>query len=247
MSGIGKSPGDRSTRIDIGKFTMVRYNSHGKRFEIVVHPENAWLYRQGDNINLEEIVEGFTVFENFSKGLKAEGTELESVFGTSDEKEILQMMLERGELLLTQEQRKRFLKEKRDEIIEYLVTHAVNPRTKAPHPATRIEKAMDDTGVRIDRKAPAADQARTILKDIQQILPIQIETASIEFVVPPKDTGKLYGYIQGSGDVLKEEWGRDGSLTIILRIPAGVVANLLEDISDRSKGRVQSTVIDRAG
>ncbi len=248
MSGnIGKSPGDRSSRVDLGKFTLVKYSYHGNRYEFVVNPENAWLFKQGEDIPLDDIVEGYIIFENFSKGLKADASGLENIFGTSNEKDIIKTMLEKGDLQLTQEQRKRFLKEKRDEIIAYLVKHAVNPRTKAPHPASRIEKAMDDSGVRVDRKEPSADQARRILKEIQQILPIQIESATIEFVIPPKDTGRLYGFIQGQGDVTNEDWSKDGSLTMILKVPAGVVAKLLEDISDKSKGRIRSTVIDRAG
>ncbi|MHA2250839.1 MAG: ribosome assembly factor SBDS [Candidatus Kariarchaeaceae archaeon] len=247
MSGIGKSPGDRSTRVDLGKFTLVKYSSHGKRYEIIVDPEAAWLFKQGEDVPIDDIVEGYSIFENISKGLKADIDGLDSIFGTTDEKKIIKLMLENGELQITHEQRKRFLKEKRDEIIEYLVKHAVNPRTKTPHPAARIEKAIDDVGVRIDRKEPTSDQALRVLKEIQQVLPMQIETATIEFVIPAKDTGKMYGYMQGSGDVLKEEWVKDGSLTMIIRVPAGIVAKILEEVSDRSKGRIRSSVIDRAG
>ena len=106
---------------------------------------------------------------------------------------------------------------------------------------------MDEAGVNIDRKEPAADQARKILKEIQAILPIRIESATIEFIVPAADTGKMYGQLQSSGDIIKESWGKDGSLTLIVRVPAGTVAQILEQVSDRSKGRVQSTVIERAG
>ncbi len=247
MSGIGQSGQSRDSRVDLGKFTLVRYNTHGKRFEIVVNPHNAWLSKQGEEIPIDDIVEGYTVFENFSKGLKADLDTLQQIFGVTNEKEILVKMLQRGELQLTQAQRKQFLQEKRDEIIDFLVTHAVNPKTKSPHPASRIDKAMDDAGVKIERKEPAPDQARRIIKEIQRIIPIQIETAKIEFIVPPKDTGKLYGFIQGVGDVVKEGWGKDGSLTMIIQAPAGTVATILEDISDRSKGRVQTTVIERAG
>jgi ribosome maturation protein SDO1 len=225
----------------------VRLNTHGQRFEIVVDPHNAWLARQGEDISIEEIVEGYTVFENFSKGLKADKETLIDILGVSSDKEIATKILERGELQLTQEQRKQFLKEKRDEIIDFLVKHAVNPKTKSPHPESRIEKAMDDAGVKIERKEPAPDQARRIIKEIQRIIPIQIEIAKIECIVPPKDTGKLYGFIQGSGDVVKESWGKDGSLTMIVQVPAGMVATILEDLSDKSKGRVQATVIERAG
>jgi len=246
MSGIGQSGQSRASRIDLGKFSLVRYTKHGKRFEIVVNPENAWLYKQGEVIPIEEIVEGMTIFENFSKGLKADLDTLEQVFETRSEKEIALAMLDKGDLQLTQEQRNRFLKEKRDEIIAYLVKHAVNPKNKAPHPAARIEKAMDEAGVNIDRKEPAADQARKIIKEIQVILPIKIESATIEFIVPAIDTGRMYGVLQTSGDLVKESWGKDGVLTMIVRVPAGTVAQILEEVSDKSKGRTQSTVIERA-
>lgn len=242
-----RSGQSRDSRVDLGNLTVVRYTSHGKRFEIIVDPENAWLYKQGEKIPIDDIVEGFTVFENLSKGLKADTTILADVFGSEDEKSIIMSILDKGELLITQEQRNRFLKEKREEIINYLMKHAVNPKTKSPHPASRIEKAMDEAGVRIERKEPAPDQARRILKDIQSIIPIQIESAKIEFVIPPADTGKMYGFVQSSGDIVKENWGKDGTLTMIIQVPAGMVAELLESTSDRSKGRVQATVIERAG
>ncbi|MDH5647351.1 MAG: ribosome assembly factor SBDS, partial [Candidatus Heimdallarchaeota archaeon] len=235
----------RSTRIDLGKNTLVRLNTHGKRLELVVDPELAWLLQQGDDVPIDDVVEGFIFFENFSKGLKAGIDELTEIFGTENEREMAKIMIQKGELQITQEQRKRFLKEKRDEIIAYLNTHAVNPKTKTPHPPNRIEKAIDDAGCRINRNDPVKEQALRILKEIQSIIPIQIESASIEFIVPPKDTGRLYGVIQSFGEVVNENWGNDGSLTLVVNVPAGIVATTLEEISDKSKGRVRSTVLTR--
>ena len=226
---------------------MVRYNTHGKRLEIIVEPERAWLLRQGEEIPIEDIVEGYTVFENLTKGLKANKDELVDIFETDDDKEIARLMILNGELLITQEQRNRFLKEKRDEILDYLSIHAVNPKTKAPQPRARIEKAMDDAGVRIDRKEAASIQAQNIIKEIQKLLPIKIETAIVEFIVPPKNSGKLYGFIQGHGEVIKEEWANNGTLTMLLKVPAGLVGDVLEKVSDVSKGQVRSTVIERSG
>jgi len=246
MSGMDRRSGDRSSAVDLGKFTLVRYNSHGFRFEMVVNPEEAWLFKQGDDIAIDDIVEGFIIYENFSRGLKANDEDLEKVFGTSEDREVVKRMLQKGELQITEDQRKEFLKEKREEILEYLVKHAVNPRTKSPHPKQRIENAIDKAGVRINRDESTEDQAHRIIDQLATTLPMQIESATIEFVVPPKDTGPLYGFIQGSGEVVNESWGTDGTLTMMLRVPAGMVAPLLEEISDKSKGRVRSTVVDRS-
>ncbi|MCY3412545.1 MAG: ribosome assembly factor SBDS [Candidatus Heimdallarchaeota archaeon] len=243
---FNRSPGDRSTRVDLGNLTLVKYSTHGKKLEIIVEPEKAWLFTQGEDIPLDEIVEGYTVFENISKGLKADLETLSEIFGTDNEREIIIHILQKGSLQLTQEQRKQFLKEKREEIIEFLVSRGVNPKTKSPHPASRIEKAMDEAGVKINRNEPAVDQAMRIIKEIQSIIPIKIETATIEFIVPAILSGKMYGMIKGYGDVLNESWGSDGSLTIISRVPAGLVANILEELSDQSKGKIRATVIERS-
>jgi ribosome maturation protein SDO1 len=85
-----------------------------------------------------------------------------------------------------------------------------------------------------------------IIKQIQGILPIKIETATIEFIIPASLSGRLYGMIKAYGDVAKEDWGKDGSLTILSKVPAGIVAKILEEVSDQSKGKVRSTVIDRS-
>ncbi len=243
---FSKSSGDRSSRVDLGNLTLVRYSSHGKRLEMIVNPEQAWLFSQGEDINIDDIVEGYTIFENLSKGLKADGDTLSDIFGTSDEKKIAIEMLKRGDLQLTQEQRKQFLKEKRDEIIEFLVTRGVNPKTKTAIPASRIEKAIDQAGIKIDRNEAAADQAMKIITQIQGILPIKIETATIEFIIPAILSGKLYGMIKAYGDVSKENWGSDGSLTLVSRVPAGMVASILEEVSDYSQGKVRSTVVKRS-
>ena len=63
----------------------------------------------------------------------------------------------------------------------------------------RIEKALDDAGIRIDRKEGAKEQAERIITQLTTTLPMIIEAATIEFVVSPKDTGPLYGYIKSCG------------------------------------------------
>ena len=246
LSGINRGSGDRSSAIDLGGKTLVRLQTHGKRLEMVVNPEEAWLLKQGDEVAIDDVVEGFIVFENFSKGLKMNEDDLSDIFETDSEREIAKLMLLKGDLQLTIEQRRAFVKEKRDEIIDYLIKNAVNPRTKTPHPKLRIEKALDDAGIRIDRKEGAKEQAERIITQLTTTLPMIIEAATIEFVVSPKDTGPLYGYIKSCGNLLSENWGTDGTLTMVVKTPSGLVASILEQVSDKSKGRVRSTVIDRS-
>ena len=240
-----RTSGDRSAKVDLGEFTLVRYKVKGYRFEIVVNPEKAWQYKQGDDIPLDDIVEGFTVFENFSKGLKTAEYDLEDAFGTNDEREIAKIMLDKGELQITQEMRKRFLAEKTKEIVDFLVMHTINPKTKAAHTAARIEKAMEEAGVRINRDEDTKEQAIKIVKQLAPIIPIAMEVATIEFILPATLAGSMYSFLHEAGEILNETWGNNGNLTVTLQVPAGVQAQVMEKVADMTKGKAQMRVLNR--
>ena len=237
--------GQRQKRVDLGGKSLVRYTKHGKRLEIVVDPKKAWLYKQGEDIPIDDIVDAYIVFTNFSKGEKAGATELANILGTEDDVEAVKKILDEGDLLITQEQRKEFLKKKRQEVIDFIHAYCVNPRTKAPHPKNRIEAAMDQAGVNLNYREPAKEQALRVINKLKTVLPLQMETATVEFRVPPTLSGQFYGLLTNSGEVVKEEWGNDGSLSITLQLPGGIMAELMDQIASKSKGKIQTKVVKR--
>ena len=243
---FSKSSGERGSRIDLGKHTLVRYKKGGIRFEIVVNPEQAWMYTQGESVSFDEVVEGNEVFENFTKGLKASQNDLEHIFQTTDKKVIAKIILERGELQITQEMRKRFLHEKIAEVVKYLTKHTINPKTLTPHPPARIEKAMDEMGVNIYKDKGVKEQALKVYSEISSILPIKMEIVTINFVIPSSQAGSLYGTLHDAGEILEEQWNDDGSLTANVQIPAGIQAKLMEEVADRTKGKAQVRITQRS-
>ncbi len=242
---FNKNPGERYKQSDLGNLSLIRYKFKGERFELVVDPEKAWLYQQGDDVPLDEIIESFTIFDNFSKGLKSGEQQLEDTFGTTEERKIAETMLKKGELLITHEMRKRFLQEKIDEIVAFLVKNTINPKTRTPHTPERIEKAIDESGVNISRDEPTKEQAIRIIKEINSILPIKMEVVNVQFKIPSQFAGSLYSTIRNEGEVVSENWENDGSLTLVSQIPAGVQAKLMEEVLTKSKGKSQIQVIKR--
>ncbi|MCK4889052.1 MAG: PD-(D/E)XK nuclease family protein, partial [Candidatus Aminicenantes bacterium] len=111
------------------------------------------------------------------------------VFETNNEEEIVKIILEKGALQLTQAQRKKLLKDKIDEIINFIHIHCINPQTNKPHPPARIESAIDEAGVNIDFVLPADKQAKDIIKQIQAIIPIRLESVVLAVKVTPDFTG----------------------------------------------------------
>ncbi|MHA1586156.1 MAG: SBDS family protein, partial [Candidatus Heimdallarchaeota archaeon] len=81
--------GERKQFIDLEKKALVRYKYRNQKFEIIVDPEAALNYKKGEEIPLSDIVEGYMVFHNATKGEKASEIILEQTFETNNEEEIV--------------------------------------------------------------------------------------------------------------------------------------------------------------
>ncbi|MHA1686469.1 MAG: ribosome assembly factor SBDS [Candidatus Heimdallarchaeaceae archaeon] len=233
-------------RIDLRGKAIVRLQTHGRRFELLVDPQKAWLYLQGEDIDPDDIFESYTVYENISRGQKSTNDDLIAVFGEDmADREIALKILKEGVLQLTTEQRNEILKEKREEIVDFIHVHCINPRENTPIPKDRIEKAILDLGVNISYRDPVKEQALRIIDQLKPIMPIRLETVKLAIKIPPSYTGPLYGYLHSAGNLLQEEWLSDGSLAVLVQLPAGLQADFLEQVTTRTKGKAQVKVIER--
>ncbi|MCG3252623.1 MAG: ribosome assembly factor SBDS [Candidatus Heimdallarchaeota archaeon] len=237
--------GERRQFIDLEKKALVRYTYRNQKFEIIVDPEAALNYKKGEEIPISDIVEGYMVFHNATKGEKASEIILEQTFETDNEEEIVKIILEKGALQLTQAQRKKLLKDKIDEIINFIHVHCINPQTNKPHPPARIESAMDEAGVNIDYVLPAEKQAKDIIKQIQPIIPIRLESVVLAVKVTADFTGPAYGIVAGAGEILEDQWGNDGSWYAKIEMPSGKQADFLDKINQLTKGKAEVKIVER--
>ena len=61
-------------------YIIVKYESHGERFEILVKPKEALALREGKSISLSDVVVSDTIYKDVKKGLKASPASLKKVF-----------------------------------------------------------------------------------------------------------------------------------------------------------------------
>jgi len=232
-------------RIDLKGKSIVRYEKHGRRFEMLVNPEAAWFFLQGEEVELDDIFEVYVIYENISRGVKATKDDIEVVFGETTDREMAVRVLKEGQLQLTADQRNEILKEKRAEIVEFIHVHCINPRENTPIPKDRIDNAIIDLGVNISYKEEAKNQALEIIDLLKPIMPIRLESIKLAIKIPPSYTGSLYGYVISAGNLIQEEWIEDGSLAVLIQIPSGTQADFLEQITSRTKGKAQVKVLER--
>jgi len=223
--------------IPLERAVVARLESHGEKFEILVDPDLAVRYRQGDPIELEDMVAALSVFENASRGTRASDEALTKVFATTDFPAVANRIIRKGEIHLTAEQRRQMIAEKRRQVITFIARNAVNPQTALPHPPQRIEMAMEEVRVNIDLYKSLDELVKETVKALRPILPIRFEEVRIAVKVPPDFASKAYGEIQASAQVEKEEWQKDGSWICVVRIPAGIQGDFYEMINRVTRGQ----------
>ncbi len=232
-------------RIDLKGKSIVRYEKHGRRYELLVNPEPAWLFIQGEEVEIDDVFEVYIVYENISRGVKATQDDLNVAFEGLTERETAIKILKEGKLQLTISQRNEIQKEKRIEIVNFIHIHCINPRENTPIPKDRIENAILDLGVNISYKDDVKSQALEVIDLLKPIMPIRLESVKLAVKIPPSYTGALYGFLISAGNLVQEEWLSDGSLAVVVNIPSGTQADFLEQITSRTKGKAQVKVLER--
>ena len=217
---------------------VARLKLKGKPFEIMVDCDKAIVLKKQKNINvtsLRDVLALDTIYSDYKKGFKASSNALKDSFGSEDVYEIAARILKDGELLLPQEYREKEREAKFKQIVDFLVRNCMDPTTNAPYTAERIASALKQAGARIDETRPADEQALNIIRQIEGIIPIKIETKKIKLVVPAAYLGRVYGLLAAFKKI-KEDWLSDGSLSCVINLPAGMQLSFYDKLNAITHG-----------
>ena len=149
--------------VNIDDAIIAKYESYGEHFEILVDPDLAAEFRNpdGKDVAIEDLLAIEEIFKDSKKGDKASDEAMNKIFETTDPIEVSKIILEKGTVQLTAEQKRQMQKDKRKLIINKISREAINPQTGLPHPAQRIENAMDEAKVKVDPFTSVEQQVQT--------------------------------------------------------------------------------------
>lgn len=168
---------------------------------------------------------------------------MKEVFGTSDPVKVAEIIIKKGTIHLSTEQRRALQEAKRKRIVSYIAANAINPQTGTPHPPQRIELAMEEAKVNLDPFKSVEEQVGHVLDALRPLIPIRIEKAKIAIKLMPSDVGRCYGEIRSYGSILKEEWQADGSWIGVVEVPAGLQGEFLDRLNERTHGNVDTKIL----
>ena len=232
-----------SNQTMVDKVSVVRYTFANEKFELLVKPDPAFDYKLGKISEISKILVSDEIYTDSSKGNRATNEKLTQVFKTQDSMEIAKIIMKKGELNLTTEQRKKMAAEKKKQIVTFISKTYVDPKTHLPHPPLRIEQAMTDGRVSIDPFKNADDQINDIVEKLRSIIPLKTENLVLEISVPAQFVAQSYTVLKSTGTLKKEDWQPNGSLKAILEIPAAARPNVIDRLGAITKGTAFVEVI----
>lgn len=223
----------------MSKTVVAKYSVGGEKFELLVDSDLAYDYITGKQNNPMTPLQAEEVFTDANKGERPSVDKLKKVFGTTDIVKIAEVILKKGEVPVTTEQRAKLMDEKRKQVAMIIARNSIDPRTSAPHPLQRIENAMEQAKVQLDPFKNAQEQVDPVVKKINMILPIKFATAKMEIVIPAEYANRCYGLLKQYG-LKSEEWQSNGSLKATVEFPAGLQGEFFEKLNNYTKGNAQT-------
>ena len=220
------------------KITTARIKKFGQTFELSVDPNKALLYKKGEITNLHEVLMADNIFTDIKKGLRATKETLAKAFQTTEVNVVADIILKSGEIQLGAEHRAAEREQKRKQLIHKIHINAIDSKTGLPHPATRIEAALQETKVQVDDHKTVDEQFDDVIKKLRVILPISIEQKEVTITIPASFTGKAYNIVKSGATTKGEEWLADGSWKVKIEMPAGAYQDLVDKLNSVTSGEV---------
>jgi len=213
--------------------TVARLRSGSKIFETMVDLDAAMKLRKGEEVVISEIIRDNLIWTDLKKGMKAGEDDLKKAFGTTEFEKVVEKIVKKGEIEVTQEHRDAETEKRRKQVVDFLVRNAIDSRTNNPFTPDMIDSALNQSGVKIENQ-PVERQLSKIIESLIRIIPIKIETKKILIKIPAEHTGKVYGIIQEYKE--KENWANDGSLEVVLNIPVGLQSDFYDKLNSVTHG-----------
>ena len=223
--------------------TLVRYSHDGEKFEIMVKPDPALDFKLGKKKDISSVLVSDEIYTDSGKGTRPSAEKLLKAFKTEDQTDIARIILEKGDLNLTTDQRRKMVEDKRRQIVTFIAKTYVDPKTHLPHPPLRIEQAMKDGRVSVDPHKNVDEQVKEIVERLRSIIALKSESLQLEIVIPAQFASQSYSVLKSVGSLIKEEWQNNGSLKAILEIPAAARPNVMDRLGSITKGSATIEVV----
>ena len=172
------------------------------------------------------------IFHDARAGERPTEEALMNTFQTLDVEAILNIILEKGSIQLTTAQRKARVEHMRQQIIHHIHSQAIDPKSKSPHPRTRIELALEESKYSVDPFKRLEDQVKDAIARLKPLIPLSFESVRLAFRIPGSAYGSVSQLLRTHQQ--KEGWLENGDWACVIEIPAGMKGDVIGQVLKRA-------------
>uniref|UniRef100_A0AC35TQT7 Ribosome maturation protein SBDS n=1 Tax=Rhabditophanes sp. KR3021 TaxID=114890 RepID=A0AC35TQT7_9BILA len=241
MSGRIQTPANQKLLTNVA---VVRMKKCGKRFEIACYKNKVVNWRNKVEKNIDEVLQIPTVFTNVSKGQVAKKEELLKVFETDNTIEICKIILEKGDLQVSDKERTVQSESVFKELSNHIANMCVNPETKRVYSVAVIEKALKDAHIAIKPNKTIKQQALDAIPKIKESLTIERAQMRLRVALPSREAKRLHKQVRELfGTVEIEDWDEaTGNLDMTGLVDPGVYKKMEKFVKDECKDNDKAMV-----
>jgi len=167
---------------------VVRLKQDGKRFEVACYPNKIEEWRRQVETDIDEVLQKPIVYVNVSKGELANSEDLKKAFKTTDQAKVCKIILDKGELQVSEKERKQELDQLFRDIATLIVEKCINKETGQALTIGVVERAMREIHVSVNPSKSAKQQALVVIKLLEEKSNLPIERAKMKLQLAiPKD------------------------------------------------------------
>ena len=157
--------------VSLDDAVLARMEKSGKRFEILADPDLVEKWKSDNSsVELDDLLAMDEVFHDARGGERVPDELKLEVFGSIDIQEIIKVIFDKGSIQLTTAQRKARVEVMRQKIIHAIHSDAIDPRSKSPHPRTRIELALEESRYSVDPFKPVDKQIEEAVNKLRPLI-----------------------------------------------------------------------------
>lgn len=219
--------------VSLDDAVLARLEKGGKRYEALVDPDLVEQWKEdASSIDLDDFMAMDEIFHDARAGERPTEEALMNTFQTLDVEAILNIILDKGSIQLTTAQRKARVENMRQQIIHHIHSQAIDPKSKSPHPRTRIELALDESKYSVDPFKRLEDQVKDAIAKLKPLIPLSFESVRLAFRIPGSAYGSVSQLLRPYQK--KEQWLENGDWACVVELPAGMKGDLIGQVLKRA-------------
>jgi len=219
--------------VSLDDAVLARLEKGGKRYEALVDPDLVEQWKEDStDINLDDFMAMDEIFHDARAGERPTEEALLKTFETLDVASILRIILTKGSIQLTTAQRKARVENMRQQIIHHIHSQSIDPKSKSPHPRTRIELALEESKYSVDPFKRLEDQVKDAIARLKPLIPLSFESVRLAFRIPGSAYGSVSQILRTHQQ--KEGWLENGDWACVVEIPAGMKGDLIGQVLKRA-------------